>query len=40
MALAHLARENGGKFHTICNEEIDKLLPKNTVRTAKIQLDG
>ena len=34
------ARENGGKFHTLCEEEMAELLPKNKARTAKIQLDG
>ena len=30
------AGENGGKFHTLCEEEI---LPKTIARTAKIHLD-
>lgn len=32
------AGKNGGKFHTICEEEIAKLLPKSISKTAKILL--
>ena len=34
------AGKNGGKFHTLCEEEMAELLPKNTARTAKIHVDG
>ena len=34
------AGENGGKLHTLCEEEMAELLPKNVARTAKIHLDG
>ena len=33
------AVQNGGTFHTF-RQEIGELLPKNTARTAKIQLEG
>ena len=35
-----IAGKNGGKFHTLCEEEKAELLPKNTARTAKIHVDG
>lgn len=34
------AGKNGGKFHTLCEEEMAELLPKNIARTAKIHVDG
>ena len=34
------AGKNGGKFHTVYEEEMAELLPKNIARTAKIHVDG
>ena len=34
------AGKNGGKFHTVCEEEMAELLPKNIARTAKMLVDG